>query len=237
MTVENGFLRISTFVVLGIALAVLFLVAHLFFSPLGFLAVRAACAEVGGVRIHESQDVAGYWHGGYDGRENYTYADCPRCVENVVSKKFSYVDFESKDASSGLPVGFIRFHLADAGSDDCVDGIAKYRRPPAGTCVAVTRMSGAPTSGYKYTSRILRNRNWFGVAIRERNRTVIEVSTGRVVAIAREFDYQTPWEEYGKFAPSYRCDRNLSRPINEETFVLTALRSGLAKGGPPLEQS
>jgi hypothetical protein len=219
--------RLLVWFIRAIVFVIALTILHIFFAPMGYFAVRAACSEAGGVHVYQPQDVDGYWHGGYDGREGESYPDCPHCVEQVARGFFSYVDFESRGISQKLPTGFLRFQLAETGDDACVEGISRFQPPPSGKCVAVIRLPAAPTSDFKYTSTLTRNRRWFGVPIRERNRSVVDVRANQIVAVAREFDYPTPWEEFGKYATRYRCERNSSKPINEETLVLSALRAKL----------
>jgi hypothetical protein len=105
-------------------------------------------------------------------------------------------------------------------SDKCIAG-ASYSKPPAGMCVAVLPLELKPIDKYLYRSELL-STNWHGIDLRERRRTLLETSSGRVVAEERYFSLSTPNERAGAFAPSYHCEHVNHNPILESPFFAAA---------------
>jgi hypothetical protein len=208
---------------LGAALVLVGGFVHIHFAPLGYLAVREACKEAGGMQIFEHIETEGYWHGGTDWAEGLKMKECLGCADAIARQDFRYIDFEAGEGAPGIPAGFVRYQLEPAGDPNCVAGVSRSK-PPMGMCVAALRLSHAPLTGYRYTDSIRTNREWFGVPLREMTRLIVTVESNRVVARERYFDYATPWEAYGKLARRYHCERAASIPLTATGFLKLTIR-------------
>ena len=194
-----------------------------FMGPLEFLAVHSACRRDGGVSIRKTDDVDGYWHGGYRMGPGFDGADCLLCAEQVAAGDFSYVEFERTTVKQEQTSGFVRFELAEAGDPAC-DATIVVSRMPAGKCVAVHALSGRPISRYRFRSELVNERGLLGATIRERSEVVVDASTNQPIASLRFFDAATPAEHHGGFARSYACDAPAISPTDENAFLRAVLK-------------
>jgi hypothetical protein len=225
---QSNINRLSTYIGVTLAAVIVISIVHISFAPAGYFAVRAACAAEGGLRIVERPVGDGYLHTGFEWAEGVLENDCRECGEQVATRQFSYVDFQRPPPQRGKSSALVRYRLEADSHPNCVAG-ASFTKPPPGTCVAVEPVNATSHDKYSYRSELITNVSRFGVAIKERRRTLTEISTGRAVAIDRYFSYATPFEKYGKFEPSYHCEWKLGHPAVEGNFF-DAVFGGHADG-------
>jgi hypothetical protein len=205
------------------AAVVLLLLTHYFMAPFTYLAVQKACSEDGGVRILKTDDVAGYWHGGYRFKDDVDWADCTLCADQVARGTFEFVDFERTSAMDKGPPGLVRFQLAAADDPNC-DHSVLYQKPPAGKCVAITRLDEQFAARYRYRNELIERRGWLGVKIRDRRATIYDRNSDEQVASLTFYDAGTPAEQSGDFARSYHCQNMSMNPLDEDGFLRAVLR-------------
>jgi hypothetical protein len=210
--------RLQAYVGAGAAILVVLLVVHFQFAPFGYLAVRAACADEGGLRIEKRVKANGYWHG-KEGWAGVPMAECGSCAEQIARGDFLFVDAELLDPLTKRSKGYFRFQLAPMGSDSCYTG-QQFISPPEGTCVATTQLGSPPTKGYKFESNVIHRSDYFGVKLFEQRRQIIDVGSKRVLARHSNFFYATAAERYGRFSPSYMCEF-AKDPFYGESDLLT----------------
>lgn len=208
---------VSTGVVLVVSL--LLLIIQITVSPLGYLAVKTACREEGGMRILQRVKVDGYWHG-VAGWSGVPLSRCLTCPGQVARGDFEYVDAESFDLYTNKPIGFVRFRLISRDEGTCYDGPSSAD-PPAGKCVSASPLESEPTQGYKFQSDVIRRSDYFGASILEQRRQIIDINSRQAIATHSFFSHSTPISRYGRFAASYHCEYAIDS--SERDFVRDVL--------------
>lgn len=208
-----------------LALGGLLFLIQIFVAPIGYLAVRNACASEGGLKIAKTDDVDGYFNDGLwiEGRPDRI--DCWLCASQVADQEFAHVDFKRTEAMNAGEPGLYRFELGPAMADrsNCVSG--SFDHLPAGQCVIAYKLETASDARYGYRSEWSTRKSLLGVEIRERKQFVYERADGKLIAIQKYFDFATPFERRGKFAPSYRCENSPIDPDDAKSFFRRVLHA------------
>jgi hypothetical protein len=188
-------------------------------APLGFAAVRMACASEGGLTVTERPSVASYLHSGYQWTEGVQTSDCGECIEQVARRLFAHVDFRVP-VPSGNSVSFVQYRVMPDSDPHCLGRGASPDVAP-GSCVAMFPIGTTSSERYEFRSEFLSTRRWLGVPIQERRRTLVDRSSHQTIATQKYFSYATPLERQGRFEPSYHCDRSAVDPRMERQFFLS----------------
>lgn len=212
---------------------VLLYLIHVFVAPLGYFAVRDACARDGGLQILKTDVVDGYFNAGLSIEGRPDRVDCWLCASQVADQEFDYVDFERTEAMGEGEPGLYRFELGAAMADrrNCVSG--QFDHVPAGQCVTARRLEGSTTARYAYRREWLTRKGLLGIGIRERSQSVHELASGKPVATHKYFDYATPAERRGNFARSYHCENVPIDPDDTKAFFRRVLRSNSTNSDNP----
>jgi hypothetical protein len=207
-------------VVIGIAVIAL----HTCVAPLGNLAVRDACAREGGIHIVKTDHVDGYWNDGDSFFGQKVDPDCDFCASQVAEGKFAFVDFERTSENDAGPAGMVRFQRGPADSPAC-GSKHHYDSLPKDQCVTITPLDRSSASVYRYVREAKPRKARFGVEIRELRQTIYDTRSNSVAATYAYFDYATPAEQYGQFAPSYHCQNLRLSQADSNGFLRLVLRA------------
>lgn len=219
--------RIALIVTSAIGVLIVFWIIRNFFSPQSYLAVQAACAKDGGLRIDRFVHVESYWHAPYN-RDALYEGDkgCDGCKEAVAMQKFSFIEFGPTSDSTDNGMHYRRFELAPIGSESCLSDY-RWEKPPNDMCVAQTPIE-KPISRYYVKANVSESDKGFDILIRSYRYSVYDREEKKVLATFNHYEAGTPLERQGAFAWGYKCT-----PANvkfEDQFVDRVLRSPEPQG-------
>lgn len=202
---------------------------HFLFAPLRGLAVKIACERDGGLRLNKPVSADTYWHGQSMWNIGAIDRDCGLCVEQVSRREFAAVDFKllANESRGRKADEWVRYQLQSLGDANCLSD-----RPlpglPEGVCVAQIPLESAPKSGFRYDDNLEIVRGPLWVEMRQSTRTIIDVTTGLLIAKNRYYSARTPLEESGTFYPSHTCNDRMEKGYARKSFIDLVLRGSRA---------
>lgn len=197
-------------------------VLHYCVAPVGYFALREACAEEGGLRISHTDYVDGYWHAPFDDLEG-----CDACLDAIARGDFRYIEFGPVADEQGSPKKFLKFELGPAGSDSCLPR-GHFETPPAGKCVTQVILTGGPQSRYYVETNVKYVRKSYGATLRAFQRSIFDRQSKSTAATFHHFEFGTPAERAGNFAWSYNCPYSTINPYGDDAFIRRVLRDASA---------
>jgi hypothetical protein len=192
----------------AVTLGVAGYITHFFFAPLGYIAMRVACAKDGGERIFEYVNVPGYW---YRYRPDFSANECYACATEVTKGEYEYVDYDFPDAVDLNRQHYIRYSLGSAGDPKCQQSDPRELRDQS-RCLMRTELPGRSDTRYVYSLSSGSFRGLVGIVIGRLEHIITDQIAQRDIAVSESYGVASPFAKsvgsgtYGCYPPIEHID-------------------------------